>query len=165
MKTKKPEVGLLGLLDKHRVYSYFDRPPQVQLLISEPSRTKQEHKDICDINLMLERYQRTGEINSNKSQPMFGDFSEVGDYQSTLDQIMRVEEDFADLPSKIRDRFHNNPQELLDFVRDPKNKDEAVKLGFVNEKQVDPVVQKLSEMNELLKSSQTDKNQQDTTKK
>ena len=38
---------------------------------------------------------------------------------------------FDNLPSDVRNRFNNNPAQLLDFVADPENKEEAIELGLL----------------------------------
>jgi phage internal scaffolding protein len=45
---------------------------------------------------------------------------------------MDAQYQFDQLPALIRDRFHNDPQEMLAFLNDPNNYDEAIKLGLVN---------------------------------
>ena len=38
------------------------------------------------------------------------------------------------LPSDVRSRFGNNPAELLDFLNDNSNYDEAIRLGLIHAK-------------------------------
>jgi phage internal scaffolding protein len=101
------------------------------------SKTKQSFKDECDINLMVERYEKTGllpqMINDN---PAYGDFSNPLDYQSSLDLIMKADEQFMALPANIRDRFKDDAREFLAFVNDSKNSDELVSMGLATKKEV-----------------------------
>ena len=98
-----------------------------------PSRTLQEPKDSCDINLIMQRYQETGLINhvSNK-QPIYDDVSSVGDYQSCLDVVERAHEAFAQLPSDLRKTLDNNPANLIGYISNPDNFDACVKFGLFN---------------------------------
>lgn len=98
-----------------------------------PSRTLQEPKDSCNINLIMQRYQETGMINhlSNK-QPIYDDVSAVGDYQSCLEVVERAQEAFAQLPSDLRKTLDNNPANLIGYISNPDNLDACVKFGLVN---------------------------------
>lgn len=62
-------------------------------------------------------------------QPMFGDFSEI-DYHAMLNQVTQIDNMFRTLPAKVRGRFQNRPELLLNFLADPNNDKEAVKLGL-----------------------------------
>ncbi len=95
-------------------------------------RTKQSHKDECDINIVMARYVKTGNLEHiATAMPRYGDFSEVPDLHTATNQVNEATELFMELPSEIRSRFNNNPAELLDFLADANNKPEAVKLGLV----------------------------------
>lgn len=96
------------------------------------SLAKQSFRDECDINTIMRRYETTGTIDHvNRRQPQFGDFSDVASYQEAINIVAEAEANFADLPSRIRDRFGNDPARLLEFLQDPRNFDEAVELGIV----------------------------------
>lgn len=96
---------------------------------TEPSATKQEFKDDCDINKILRKYQRTGAINHfAKYAPMYGDFSSC-DLQEAHDLIKRASKMFDELPSSIRKEV-STPEGFLDFVQDPKNKARMDELGL-----------------------------------
>lgn len=97
---------------------------------SEPSLTKQSFKDECDVNKRLERYGITPVGPHPGVPPSFGDYSGVGDFLAAQCKILDAQAHFAALPSAVRDRFNNNPAELLAFVGDSKNQDEAVRLGL-----------------------------------
>jgi len=97
---------------------------------SKDDRTHQSFKDECDINRVMERHRKTGIIRQTTQRPMYGDFSNVGDYQEALNIKLVADEMFAELPSKVRSRFENNPQLFLDFCEDPENEAEAIELGI-----------------------------------
>lgn len=101
--------------------------------------TQQQFKDDCDINNIMKRYQATGVITHvNGRQPEFGDFSNPIDFQSALNTVIEAEELFADLPATIRDRFANDPKELLMFMADEANREEAIALGIVKAPEKEP---------------------------
>jgi len=92
---------------------------------------QQQFKDECDINNIMEKFGMTGLIPQNPLSPQYGDFSGVNDYHSALNAIMAAEEQFDALPAKIRERFANDPANLIDFMENPENRSEAEKLGLV----------------------------------
>lgn len=96
-----------------------------------PGRTKQADKEGCDINNILERFERTGELPSMNGNAMYGDFADVPEYLESLNIVRAAESQFMSLPAKLRDRFHNDPAKFLAFVGDNKNYDEAVELGLL----------------------------------
>lgn len=98
-----------------------------------PSRTKQSELEASDINNIMARYATTGTITHLASgQPLYGDFSEVEDYQASLNKVMSAEERFMSLPSEIRKKFDYDPQKMVEFILNPDNKEECVKYGFIN---------------------------------
>lgn len=100
------------------------------------SRTQQNQKEESDINTIVRRFGLTGELPKNVRVPTYGDFTGAVDYQTSMNQIIAAKEAFMEMPAEIRKRFHNDPGELVDFVADPKNEDEARKLGILIEKEV-----------------------------
>lgn len=96
------------------------------------SKVQQNLKDRTDINLIMKKYEKTGLLDFVKdpSKADYGDFSQVSDYQTALNQIMEAQEAFMTLPASTRKRFGNDPAQFVDFMQDPKNTEEAVKLGL-----------------------------------
>lgn len=98
----------------------------------EPSMTKQSFADECDINKIMERYEKTGVMPEGRHMYEFGDAISEYSYQESLNAVIHADEQFAQLPAKLRDRFGNDPVQLLKFLEDPANRDEAVELGLVD---------------------------------
>ena len=100
------------------------------------SMTQAQYKDECDINKIMDRYFRTGCLSDplNQMKPgTYGDFTGMGDYMENMNKIVQAREMFEALPAKVRERFCNNPGAMIDFVMDPNNKDEAIRLGLLKE--------------------------------
>lgn len=96
------------------------------------SRTHQSFKDECDVNNIMARYAKTGVLDHvRRSAPVYGDFVEVADYHTALNVMIEAQDMFDALPAKVRRRFNNDPAELMEFVHDPENSDEAHKLGLL----------------------------------
>jgi phage internal scaffolding protein len=102
------------------------------LVCEEPTRAQQHHKDECDINVILERFGKTGQVPVNAISGTYGDFSGVHDYHTALNAIIASESEFAALPAQLRNRFDNEPSKLIEFLDNPQNKAEAEKLGLIN---------------------------------
>lgn len=98
------------------------------------SLVQQNAKDECDVNKILERFNKTGQLpNMIKKNPQYGDFSLVPDYQECLNKVMFAQEQFAGLSSKVRARFENDPAKFLAFAINPQNLKDMVELGLAKE--------------------------------
>lgn len=99
-----------------------------------PSMTKQEFVRECDINNVIKQYKTHGmltHVNTKAAQGAYQDLPDSVDFQESLHTIMVAENAFMSLPSKVRDRFGQDPAEFLAFLNNPENADEARKLGIL----------------------------------
>lgn len=88
----------------------------------EPSLTRQEFAEECDINTIMARYEASGVISHvNRAQPMYLDTTGYPDLQGAMDQFREASLAFAALPAKVRREFDNDPQKFVDFASDPDN--------------------------------------------
>lgn len=107
-----------------------------KLITPEPTRTKQSFKEECDINNILKKYGRTGQLpDLIEKDPIYGDFSEPTSYQEAMNLVILANEQFANLSAKTRERFSNDPVKFLEFTNNPENIDEMVKLGLAKKQQ------------------------------
>lgn len=113
-----------------KLYTPGNPPPKVRLECG-PSKTKQGHKKECDINEIMAHYKKTGYLPVTGRQAFYADVSEMGDYRSALDNVIRADRAFGQLPAELRKRFDNDPAKFLDWCADPENRDEMVELGLV----------------------------------
>lgn len=102
--------------------------------VPQKTMTDQSFKEESDINNVL---RRGGVIPPDPNQLNFLDLSNVDDYHSAVNLVMQVNDIFDDLPSKVRDRFRNDPEEVLKFIEDPNNKAEAAELGLIDKLKID----------------------------
>lgn len=97
-----------------------------------PSKTDQQYKMDCDVNYIVSKFQKTGHISHlSKFQGKYADVSAIPDLHEALINVKMAESAFLDVPASIRKRFHNNPVELLNFLSDPENREEAELLGLI----------------------------------
>ena len=101
------------------------------LKCEDETLAQQNFKDECDINNIMERFGLTGELPANPLPPQYGDFSGVLDYHSAMNAVLAAQDAFADLPATMRARFDNDPNNLIRFLDDPNNRDEALALGLI----------------------------------
>lgn len=114
---------------------FLKRPLRVDKTFTEPSLTQQSFKKECDINEIMRRFKASGDPAylqklGGYTEGLYGDFSDVPDYRTALEQVKRAGDVFGALPAKVRARFSNDPAEFLDFCQNPANADELVNLGL-----------------------------------
>lgn len=95
------------------------------------SKTEQSHKDSCDIVLIMRQAQRTGMVNHlAQHEGRYMDLANRPDFQSAQNIIAEANSTFETVPSKIRELFHNDPGEFLEFIQNESNRDHMIELGF-----------------------------------
>jgi phage internal scaffolding protein len=96
------------------------------------SLTQQHFKQEVDLKNIIRKYDRTGLIqNVRKGQAMYGDFTaSVNEYADALNLVIAAQENFAQLPSEIREAFGNDPGRYLEEVGNPDNDEKMYELGL-----------------------------------
>lgn len=127
-----PETGEIGAPFLRTPYNYdTDRESLATALNCEDeSRAQQQFKDEVDINTIVDRFGVTGESPPAMQFPTEQDFTEAFDFQTSMNVIVKAREEFMTMPAKTRARFQNDPQTFMEFIHNPENVDEAIKLGL-----------------------------------
>lgn len=110
----------------------------------DDGRTLQSQQEATDINTLLKHYRKTGTFTHISHEiPQYGDFSNVSDFLDVQIQVKVVEKLFMECSAEVRARFGNEPSQLLDFLADPANEQEAINLGLAEGKivTIEPEVQ------------------------
>lgn len=95
-------------------------------------RTQQSMGPACDINNIMRSFERDGMTNHvNQHQGHYGDYTEVQNYQTSLNQVIAAQAAFETLPAQIRKRFDNDPAQFLEFVDDENNQEEMRSMGLL----------------------------------
>lgn len=95
------------------------------------SMTRQEFSAECDINKLVARAM-AGDIQITPLKESYFDATTVpANYEEAMEIVLDAQRHFGSLPSKIRDRFANDPAKLLSFVGDANNRAEAIALGLI----------------------------------
>ena len=119
---------------------YVSRPEVSRgLTATLPSMTCQQFAGEADVNYLIDRYKRTGSYYDPMSAvngappriPTFADISDLSDMQTSLETVFRAQEIFAALPAVLRERWNNNPAELVAYASDPAHEAELVKCGVL----------------------------------
>lgn len=100
-----------------------------------PSKTQQQFKDEVDINTIVNRFGLTGELPDGARMPSYADFDGVLDYHTAMNAVRGADEAFMAIPADLRAFFQNDPQNLIEFLADPQNRDQALELGLIDKPQ------------------------------
>lgn len=111
---------------RSRVQVFFD---------DDTGLTHQEFKESCDIRSIMKQFKRQG---IGLPIPNFNDaildYSDLPDYQSALNLMIDAQNSFDSLPANVRKRFGNDPGEFVNFIYDPANEQELIKMGLATAK-------------------------------
>lgn len=98
----------------------------------------QDKRDSCDINRIVKKVTRPdGQIDAMTLQSIakapgrYGDFTGAADFQEVSNRVIRMNNAFMALPAETRLKFDNDPAKMIEFVTNPANEDESVKLGLL----------------------------------
>lgn len=123
--------------------SYFDavgKSGDPGLKCEDVSLTVQASKDECDINIIVKKYLRTGELPGVR-QGVYADLSQMIDLRDAIHMVNDAQQAFMELPAELRREFDNDPTKLVEFALDSKNKERAIALGLIDKPvHKDPVV-------------------------
>lgn len=101
----------------------------------EPDLAMQEFKDDCDVNLILAKFMKTGAFTHTRGPGQYWDSSEIPDFMGAMNQVVMAQNAFMELPAQLRARFGNSPQALIDFLQNPDNLEESIRLGLRERKE------------------------------
>lgn len=101
------------------------------------SKTDQSFKKECDVNNIVKQYAKTGQITHlARTQGVFADLSNVDDLLSSYDDIKQAESAFLKVPAELRKKLHNDPNNLISYLQDPKNDLEAIQYGLKDKREL-----------------------------
>lgn len=116
--TGRKPVGYIGGLSDFAV-AHLVRGDMSEF---SPSLTRQEFAEECDINTIMERYEKSGAITHvNQTVPVYMDVASMPDLRASLDIMREASIAFFSLPAKVRREFDNSPQLFVDFAQNPEN--------------------------------------------
>lgn len=117
--------------------SFYDTTKEKEGYKSDlPSLTMQEFKDECDINKILSGFNNTGVLPPSQQvdSTRVPEFINLVDVPSSPQEYFEVYEEamrsFDSLPIPIRERFNHDKMAFIEYVANPRNSDELVRLGL-----------------------------------
>ncbi len=115
-----------------KIFSAANMGSRLRLNCGKVSRTKQASRDECDINWIMRKYVKTGLIDHFAVHGAEYGFASSVDFHEAMNIVTKADQMFDALPGKVRARFGGDPAEFLDFVQNPENHAELVKLGLAD---------------------------------
>lgn len=113
------------------MYDFFKpRAEGLEWYDFEPSKTRQEFAEDCDINSIMARYEVTGQLPQSAVMPTFADYVGVPNLMEALELMSNAQAAFMTLPAKVRREFDNDPTEFVAFASDPGNLDQMRDWGL-----------------------------------
>lgn len=110
--------------------------------VTGPEGARQEFREETDMNVIMRRAMNTGHLPVRADiVPTFADVSEIGDFADVQRRVQAARDAFMALPPEVRFRFNNRPEDLIAFVSDDANREEAIKLGLVEAPAAEPPTQ------------------------
>lgn len=128
MDSKKRES--LRTPDNKKIIIEKSGRVRVQSVNPGESMTQQQFEPETDVNRIMARYQKTGQMPLLKGPGKHGDFTSAKDYFEAMNTVTQADQMFNSLPSHIRSRFANDPAQLLEFLKDKNSLEEGIKLGL-----------------------------------
>jgi len=107
-------------------------PRRVQHPHGDEKRTRQEQLRSSDINTIVAQYQRSGTLPAVSSrQPLYGDFTLVGDeLQDLTEQMQNAQDRFDELPATVRRAADNDWRQFLTMFDDDEQRQALLDAGL-----------------------------------
>lgn len=80
------------------------------------SMVQEQFRDEVDINAIVRRYGIATGVPVPSAGAMYGDFTGITDFESAVDLVKNTEGRFMALPAEVREKFLNNPGNLVRFA-------------------------------------------------
>lgn len=74
---------------------------------------KQSFGDECNINKIIDRFKKTGELPRTFRNPAFGDVSNIPGYHESQNMLIRANKIFQALPDKMKGELLANPEKFF----------------------------------------------------
>jgi phage internal scaffolding protein len=118
-------------MSKQELRSAFTPHERVGIQDWGEDLTKQEFKEECDINKIMAKYMKDRmAAHVEEYGGRYEDVTGAVDLQEAHEIVQKAEEMFSTVPAEVRKRFENNPELFLNFVLDPKNREDVEKMGL-----------------------------------
>lgn len=89
---------------------------QTALTCKDPSLAQQHMRDETDINTIVDRFLKTGNLPQIPVPPSYENFGEIFDFQSAMNTIKAATDSFMALPANVRGTFGHDPAKFVAYV-------------------------------------------------
>lgn len=96
----------------------------------EETLVQQQFRDEVDANTIVRRFGITREMPFGAAAGMYGDFTGLVDYESTVEALERARAAFMSLPLEVRERYGNDPGRLIRRAYEVPESDFLTEVGF-----------------------------------
>lgn len=112
--------------------AYVKREEDFGFNTEGPSLTRQEFADECDVNALMARYEKTGQMIPSRAvgPPQYLDLTDVPDLHAAMNIMRDAEAAFMRLPAVVRREFENDVTQFVEFAEDPENLDQMREWGL-----------------------------------
>lgn len=119
-----------------------------QLICDDPSRTRSEFKNECDVNALMKRYQKTGMFPQPVGRvPRYLDLTDVPDFHTAMQFMVEAEASFMSLPAAVRKEFDNSPQDFVAFAEKAENLPKLREWGLAPPEEAPPAPMQVEVVN------------------
>lgn len=98
-----------------RGYSYKAVSEDAQIFTGTDTLVQQSPAEDADINNIVRRFGITRQMPFGATGGLYGDFTDIADYAAIQSRMERVDRAFETLPAEVRERFGNDPGNLVKF--------------------------------------------------
>lgn len=93
--------------------------PQEEFTIDtgEDTLVQQHMRDEVDVNTIVRRFGVTGAMPFGREAGVYGDFTEIQDFDGAVAKVEGARSRFMTLPAEVRERFDNDPGKMIAFAQ------------------------------------------------
>lgn len=84
----------------------------------DDSKAQQHGKEEADINTLVDRFLKTGQMPSVSVPPRYGDFNSTADYHDLQNHLAETNALFYRLPAAVRASYQNDPAQWIGDVNE-----------------------------------------------
>lgn len=130
-KSPAPQgQGDLSTDSFRKFFTAYGAKRRIRISFPTEGRTKQSFKAECDINTIMARYMRTGLLDHvQQGAARYLDVTGA-DFYDAQNLVAGARSMFFGMPSHLREQFDNDPGQFLEFMENPANAQEAIKMGL-----------------------------------
>jgi len=105
--------------------------PRYQTLVTGESLTEQHHKDACNVNNIIRRFETSGVLDHLNPYPQQFGYASSQTFDEAARMVTAANQTFESFPSAVRQHFGNNTAAFLDALEDPLQQEALQDLGLI----------------------------------